>query len=133
MPLRTPRIRHQGGSFQEAEAAMASSGAGQQVVKAVAELAQRLRPSFVNGKWRGAAISAKNRARLRRETLLAGEEWPYDAPRKEMKTKIKGHKHDKEAAVRQEKIAENMAKMPELLEQMKKRQIEAKKKSPKKQ
>ncbi|CAI5970934.1 unnamed protein product [Closterium sp. NIES-64] len=78
---------------------MASTGAGQQVVKAVAELAQRLRPSFVNGKWRGAAISAKNRARLRRETLLSGEEWPYDAPRKEMKTKIKGHKHDKEAAV----------------------------------
>ncbi|CAI5474391.1 unnamed protein product [Closterium sp. Yama58-4] len=98
---------------------MASSGASQQAVKAVAELAKRLRPSFVNGKWRGAEISAKNRARLRRETLLAGEEWRYDAPRKEMNTKMKGHKHDKEAAVRQEKIAENMAKMPELLEQMK--------------
>lgn len=34
--------------------------------------AEALRPQFVNGSWRKAAISAKNQARLRRETLLGG-------------------------------------------------------------
>ena len=50
-----------------------SSSAARRTFNTLAEFADRLRPSWVNGKWRPAAISAKNRARLRRETLLAGE------------------------------------------------------------
>jgi hypothetical protein len=34
--------------------------------------AEALRPQYLNGSWRKAAISAKNQARLRREALLAG-------------------------------------------------------------
>ena len=33
---------------------------------------EALQPQLVNGVWRKAAISAKNAARLRKETLLAG-------------------------------------------------------------
>lgn len=34
--------------------------------------AEALRPHFLNGAWRKAAVSAKAQARLRREALLAG-------------------------------------------------------------
>ena len=53
------------------------------------------------GTWHKPAISAKNLARLRREALLAGEEWPYDKPAAEVKRrKPKGHKHDREKPLR---------------------------------
>lgn len=57
---------------------------------------EALKPQKVFGVWRKAAISAKNAARLRREWLLEGKEWPWEAPAKEVKPrKPKGHKHDK--------------------------------------
>ncbi len=53
------------------------------------------------GSWHKPAISAKNLARLRREALLAGEEWPYDKPAAEVqRRKPKGHKHDREKPLR---------------------------------
>lgn len=76
-----------------------------------------LRAHFVNGSWRKAAISAKNQARLRREALLDGRPWvgdeirpPSDPPKRR---KPKGHKHDREALVRQQTIQKNLEAMPQ--------------------
>uniref|UniRef100_A0A6N2KFC2 Uncharacterized protein n=1 Tax=Salix viminalis TaxID=40686 RepID=A0A6N2KFC2_SALVM len=57
---------------------------------------------------------ARRRARLRKEVLLAGEGWPYDPERKEMGTKMKGHKCDRIAAERRAKTAKLMEQMPEI-------------------
>ncbi|KAL4422994.1 hypothetical protein ABPG77_005474 [Micractinium sp. CCAP 211/92] len=62
------------------------------------------------GSWRKPAISAKNLARLRREALLAGEEWPYDKPAAEVqRRKPKGHKHDREKPLREAAIQKKLA------------------------
>uniref|UniRef100_A0A452XP75 MRPL25 domain-containing protein n=1 Tax=Aegilops tauschii subsp. strangulata TaxID=200361 RepID=A0A452XP75_AEGTS len=50
------------------------------------------------GAWKPLGISGRQRARLRKEVLLAGEDWAYDPPRGEMRTKRKGHKVDRIAA-----------------------------------
>lgn len=79
------------------------------------------------GAWKSLSLSARQRARLRKEVLLAGEcvhadgyllnfsrhfsfllsfgrswlwfrDWPYDPPRKEMRDKRKGHKCDRISA-----------------------------------
>mmetsp|Transcript_36428 Transcript_36428/g.102901 ORF Transcript_36428/g.102901 Transcript_36428/m.102901 type:complete len:122 (-) Transcript_36428:82-447(-) len=77
-----------------------------------------IRPSFHNGKWRKASISAKNAAKLRREDLLAGKEWPYEKPHKEVVPKPpKGHKRHKEEAARAKKVEENLATMDEKIAQ----------------
>ncbi|KAJ6673932.1 hypothetical protein OIU85_012895 [Salix viminalis] len=52
---------------------------------------------------------------MEREVLLAGEGWPYDLERKEMRTKMKGHKCDRVAAERRAKTAKLMEQMPEML------------------
>ena len=49
---------------------MAMKGAA--LPQAMKSLAERLHPSWVNGRWREAEISARKRAKLRKETLLAG-------------------------------------------------------------
>lgn len=78
------------------------------------------------GAWKPLGISARQRARLRKEVLLAGEDWPYDPERKEMRTKRKGHKHDRIAAEKRENTARLMEKMPEMLLDYKKRRWEKK-------
>jgi hypothetical protein len=85
--------------------------------------AEALRPQFVNGSWRKAAISAKNQARLRRETLLGGSPWigddinpPSDPPKRR---KPKGHKHEREAVVRQQLILKNLRDMPQKIAEYK--------------
>ncbi|XP_031249486.1 uncharacterized protein LOC116127801 [Pistacia vera] len=78
------------------------------------------------GAWKPLGISARRRARLRKEVLVAGENWPYDPERKEMKTKRKGHKVDRIAAEKREKTAKLMEKMPEMLFDYKKRRWEKK-------
>ncbi|KAH0470010.1 hypothetical protein IEQ34_001568 [Dendrobium chrysotoxum] len=50
------------------------------------------------GAWKPLALSARKRAAIRKEVLLAGEVWPYDPPKKEMRNKRKGHKCDRVAA-----------------------------------
>ncbi|GFQ07060.1 hypothetical protein PHJA_002850100 [Phtheirospermum japonicum] len=78
------------------------------------------------GAWKPLAISARRRARLRKEVLLAGADWEYDPERKEMKTKRKGHKVDRLAAQKRERTAELMESMPEMLADYRKRRWERK-------
>ncbi|KAF9667331.1 hypothetical protein SADUNF_Sadunf15G0011700 [Salix dunnii] len=73
------------------------------------------------GAWTPLHISGRRRARLRKEVLLAGEDWPYDPERKEMRTKMKGHKCDRIAAERRANTAKLMEQMPEMLLAYKKR------------
>uniref|UniRef100_A0A061R0U9 MRPL25 domain-containing protein n=1 Tax=Tetraselmis sp. GSL018 TaxID=582737 RepID=A0A061R0U9_9CHLO len=77
-----------------------------------------LQPTFVNGKWRKPAISAKNVARLRKEDLLAGKEWPYEKPRSDPPYKQpKGHKRHKELEQRAKKVEEKLASMDDKIAQ----------------
>ncbi|GAV76085.1 hypothetical protein CFOL_v3_19560 [Cephalotus follicularis] len=73
------------------------------------------------GAWKSLGISARRRARLRKEVLLAGQDWPYDPARKEIRVKMKGHKCDRISAEKRENTAKLMEKMPEMLLAYKKR------------
>ncbi|CAA2961039.1 Hypothetical predicted protein [Olea europaea subsp. europaea] len=81
------------------------------------------------GAWKNLGISARRRARLRKEVLLAGEDWPYDPERKEMRSKRKGHKVDRIAAEKRERTAELMQNMPQMLADYRKRRWERKMKA----
>ncbi|KVI07754.1 hypothetical protein Ccrd_013881, partial [Cynara cardunculus var. scolymus] len=78
------------------------------------------------GAWKPLGISARRRARLRKEVLLAGEDWPYDPERKEMRTKRKGHKCDRISAEKRANTAELMKKMPQMLADYRKKKWEKK-------
>ncbi|MED6192647.1 hypothetical protein PIB30_011983 [Stylosanthes scabra] len=78
------------------------------------------------GAWKPLSISARRRARLRKEVLLAGEDWQFDQERKEMRTRRKGHKCDRIAAEKRENTARLMQKMPEMLLDYKKRRWQKK-------
>ncbi|EEF45685.1 uncharacterized protein LOC8272421 [Ricinus communis] len=78
------------------------------------------------GAWTPLHISARKRARLRKEVLLAGQDWPYDPERKEMRVKMKGHKCDKISAEKRQNTAKLMEKMPDMLKAYKKRRWEKK-------
>lgn len=95
-----------------------------QATKSLEELAKGFYGHWKDGKWVRAAITARYRARLRKETLMAGGEWPYDRPRKEMKVKMKGHKCDRIAAEKRARTEELMKKMPQMLFDFKKRTLE---------
>ncbi|CAK8577363.1 unnamed protein product [Lathyrus sativus] len=73
------------------------------------------------GAWKPLSISARHRARLRKEVLLAGEDWTFDPERKEMKTRQKGHKVDRIAAEKRANTARLMEKMPNMLLDYKKK------------
>lgn len=78
--------------------------------------AEALRPQFIGGVWRKAAISAKNQAKLRKAALLDGRDWfgdtgaPITPPKRR---KPKGHKWERLRVIRHEQIAANMATMDE--------------------
>lgn len=78
------------------------------------------------GAWKPLGISGRQRARLRKEVLLAGEDWTYDPPRGEMRTKRKGHKVDRIAAEKRANTVELMKKMPQMLLDYKKRRWDKK-------
>ncbi|XP_020693793.1 uncharacterized protein LOC110107761 [Dendrobium catenatum] len=78
------------------------------------------------GAWKPLALSARKRAAIRKEVLLAEEVWPYDPPKKEMRNKRKGHKCDRVAAEKRAHTSELMKKMPEMLLDYKKRRWEKK-------
>ncbi|OWM88647.1 hypothetical protein CDL15_Pgr002414 [Punica granatum] len=78
------------------------------------------------GAWKPLGISARRRARLRKEVLLAGQDWPFDPERKEMRNVRKGHKCDRIAAEKRENTARLMEKMPDMLLAYKKRRWEKK-------
>ncbi|KAG6400385.1 hypothetical protein SASPL_137213 [Salvia splendens] len=81
------------------------------------------------GAWKPLAISARRRARIRKEVLLAGGDWEFDPERKEMKTKRKGHKVDRLAAEKRANTARLMEEMPKMLDDYKKRRWEKKMKA----
>ncbi|XP_058094703.1 uncharacterized protein LOC131240470 [Magnolia sinica] len=81
------------------------------------------------GAWKPLGLSGRHRARLRKEVLLAGEDWPYDRPRGEMRSKRKGHKCDRISAEKRANTAELMKKMPQMLLDYKKRRWEKKMKA----
>ncbi|KAK7850479.1 hypothetical protein CFP56_000879 [Quercus suber] len=64
----------------------------EKLVKYKNELSKGVWGYWELGAWKPLGISARHRARLRKEVLLAGEDWSYDPERKEMRTKRKGHK-----------------------------------------
>ncbi|KAG6546373.1 hypothetical protein Mapa_012414 [Marchantia paleacea] len=103
---------------------MAARGASSGLAKWASELAKGVHGYWANGRWTPLAISARHRARIRKETLLSGGEWRYDADRKEMKTFLKGHKVDRLAEQKRAKTVELMEKMPQMLAEMKKRRLE---------
>ncbi|XP_040250167.2 uncharacterized protein [Aegilops tauschii subsp. strangulata] len=75
------------------------------------------------GAWKPLGISGRQRARLRKEVLLAGEDWAYDPPRGEMRTKRKGNKVDCIAAEKRANTVELMKKMPQMLLDYKRLQL----------
>ncbi|GAQ81446.1 hypothetical protein KFL_000800240 [Klebsormidium nitens] len=98
----------------------------------VKALASKLRSQWIDGKWIAPKIKAREAAKLKRETLLSGREWPHDPPRKEMKNIMKGHKHDRIAAERRKKIEETMARMPQIIADFKAKKAAEKLKAKKK-
>ncbi|KAK4744496.1 hypothetical protein SAY87_010808 [Trapa incisa] len=78
------------------------------------------------GAWKPLGISARRRARLRKEVLMAGQDWPFDPEKKEMRNVRKGHKCDRISAEKREKTARLMEKMPDMLLAYKKRRWEKK-------
>ncbi|XP_027148577.1 uncharacterized protein LOC113749116 [Coffea eugenioides] len=120
---------------------MAGKAAVKSVVKSVGEYQYPWRDKLVKykdelskgvwgywelGAWKPLGISARRRARLRKEVLLAGEDWNYDPQRKEMRNKRKGHKCDRIAAEKRENTAALMQKMPAMLADYRKRRWERK-------
>ncbi|KAK8934236.1 hypothetical protein KSP39_PZI014799 [Platanthera zijinensis] len=85
------------------------------IAKYKSELAKGVWGYWKLGAWTPLALSARKRAAIRREALLAGEDWPYDPPKKEQRTKRKGHKCDRVSAEKRARTAELMQKMPEML------------------
>ncbi|XWS37989.1 hypothetical protein CRYUN_Cryun19dG0092000 [Craigia yunnanensis] len=106
--------------------------AAQSILKAVGEYQYPWREKLAKGvwgywelgAWKPLGISARRRARLRKEALLAGQDWPYDPERKEMRTKMKAHKCDRIAAEKRENTASLIQKMPEMFLAYKKRRWE---------
>ncbi|WMV57687.1 hypothetical protein MTR67_051072 [Solanum verrucosum] len=101
----------------------------EKLVKYKDELSKGVWGYWELGAWKPLGISARHRARLRKEVVLAGQDWPYDPARKEMRTKQKGHKCDRISAEKRAKTAELMQKMPEMLADYRKRKWERKMKA----
>lgn len=98
----------------------------EKLVKYKNELSKGVWGYWELGAWKPLGISARHRARLRKEVLLAGEDWSYDPERKEMRTKRKGHKCDRIAAEKRANTARLMQEMPKMLLDYKKRRWEKK-------
>ncbi|XP_059287928.1 uncharacterized protein LOC132041137 [Lycium ferocissimum] len=101
----------------------------EKLVKYKDELSKGVWGYWELGAWKPLGISARHRARLRKEVVLAGQDWPYDPARKETRTKQKGHKCDRISAEKRAKTAELMQKMPEMLADYRKRKWERKMKA----
>ncbi|KAK4387436.1 hypothetical protein Sango_2350200 [Sesamum angolense] len=102
---------------------------GEKLAKYKDELSKGVWGYWELGAWKPLSISARRRARLRKEVLLAGADWEFDPERKEMRTKRKGHKVDRLAAEKRERTAELMEAMPQMLADYRKRRWERKMKA----
>lgn len=83
-----------------------------------------MKPQKVNGRWRNAAISAKNIARIRKEYLMSGREWKWDIPHKivERRVPFKGKKRDLRREEKKVEIARCMDRMPKMIEEYRERE-----------
>jgi len=89
--------------------------------KAMSAFTKALPPEFsrrVAGRWQRPKLSGLQKAILRKRTLLAGEPWLYDPPKKPLRpVHMKGHRRIVLKQERAKKIEENMKTMPEKIEQ----------------
>jgi len=96
-------------------------------------LGEALFPKKVNGNWRGAEISARYRAALRKEFLKAGVPWEWDRPKKPFSEHIfnkppKMNKHIRTKEIKIARITKALQKQDEL--KLKHRQEQLNKKKP---
>lgn len=91
----------------------------------VAEILKNSRGRLVDGKWIKPLYNARKLAKLRNEYIAKGYYWPQKpmADRGLDRTP-KGHKRVMLQEERRKKIAENMAKMPQIIEEYKTRMRE---------
>eukprot|EP00054_Salpingoeca_dolichothecata_P002761 m.23861 g.23861 ORF g.23861 m.23861 type:complete len:126 (+) comp13256_c0_seq1:95-472(+) len=99
--------------------------AGWRKVAATAEaFIAMTKPTLVNGMWRKPKLSARNIARIRKETIAAGEEFPI--PRKPLKSELPQpvqraqHKKIARKAKRLKMIEEGLKKQDKLIADHKK-------------
>ncbi|KAK9804276.1 hypothetical protein WJX72_004337 [[Myrmecia] bisecta] len=73
-----------------------------------------LKPIKVGEVWHKAAISGRIAARLRKQALLEGREWPFEPATVQPKVpkRPKGHKHNKLKLLRVKEIEEKLEAMP---------------------
>jgi len=99
-------------------------------IKAAKErLPWEFRPREVNGKSEGPLISEETIQDMRRQTIQAGLEWPFEIPEKKIVVNIpfKGRLRERNAPERKAEIDETMKKMPQLIENYRKNRIKRKK------
>ncbi|CAI9117044.1 OLC1v1018356C1 [Oldenlandia corymbosa var. corymbosa] len=101
----------------------------EKLVKYKDELSKGVWGYWELGAWKPLGISARHRARLRKEVLLAGGDWNYDPARKEMRNVRKGHKCDRISAEKRANTAALMKRMPAMLADYRKRRWEQKMKA----
>ncbi|KAL9954789.1 hypothetical protein ACROYT_G042366 [Oculina patagonica] len=109
-----------------------SRGMGTQVMEEhipvhpeVAEILRNSRGQVVDGKWHKPLYNARKLAKLRNEYIAKGYYWP-EKPMADrgLDRTPKGHKRVMLQEERRKKIEENMAKMPQIVEEYKKRMRE---------
>ncbi|KAJ7357424.1 hypothetical protein OS493_024936 [Desmophyllum pertusum] len=82
----------------------------------VAEILRNSRGQMVDGKWQKPMFNARAVAKLRNEYIANGYYWPEKPMRdRGLDRTPKGHKRKMEQEERRLLIAENMAKMPEIV------------------
>jgi hypothetical protein len=100
-----------------------------EVAAARAALPAQFRPTKQpNGRWHMPKWGALRVARERRQTLLRGEQWPYEVPHKEVVKRVmfKGHKRDARRLERAAEIERCMQRMPEMVAEYRASRIAAK-------
>mmetsp|Transcript_9091 Transcript_9091/g.15623 ORF Transcript_9091/g.15623 Transcript_9091/m.15623 type:complete len:156 (+) Transcript_9091:159-626(+) len=74
--------------------------------------------SETQGRWHGPVLPARTAAKIRKEVLVSGREWPWEPERGIMRgyaNPPKGHKRDKERDARWEIIKKKMEAMPKTI------------------
>lgn len=93
-----------------------------EVLAARARLPAVFKPQKTDRGWRMPKYSARARARLRKQTIMAGKPWPYDIPKKEVVKEVmfKGRRRDMVRVHRKAQIERCMKRMPKLIEEYRK-------------
>eukprot|EP01116_Phalansterium_solitarium_P010612 TRINITY_DN255_c0_g1_i4.p1 TRINITY_DN255_c0_g1~~TRINITY_DN255_c0_g1_i4.p1 ORF type:complete len:152 (+),score=80.33 TRINITY_DN255_c0_g1_i4:141-596(+) len=108
--------------------------AGVTYAEFVAKLTERATPKFVDGIWRRPALSSRKLAEIKKQCIAANVPWPTLPTKKHLDyvppppIVFKGHREQRDKIARQAKIKEQLAKMPKLIEDMRKAKIAERKK-----